>query len=375
VKPLAEQTLYEILEVPFDAPEAEIVKAWDRVSSIYGPGSLATYTLMAPEEVALLGQRLEEALTILLDPVERQRYDASLSRTAVPRAGRAEDVSGCLRRAPRPAALPPIIPALVTPPAPPVAALALDPVPLVAQPGVAEPVPVPEAVAEPVAAEQRLLPEIAESARESAPAEVAPPPATEEVEPARPVEAPAAETPPATEVLEAPAVSETPPAPEVRTAILLSDAVAEIAPEPVSPATPPVPIQLATPVPVSPPFAAVAEPPAPTPLPARAASQPVAAPPAPAPRPAVVPEGTRFTGDVLRRTREARGITVQQMSERTKITRHHIENLEGDRYDKLPAVVYLRGILMAIAKELRLDGQKVARSYLEAMTEAAQERR
>ena len=86
-------------------------------------------------------------------------------------------------------------------------------------------------------------------------------------------------------------------------------------------------------------------------------------------------EGARFNGDALRRTREARGITVQQMCERTKITRHHIENLELDRYDKLPASVYLRGILMALAKELRLDGQKVARSYFEAMAEAQRAKR
>jgi cytoskeletal protein RodZ len=101
---------------------------------------------------------------------------------------------------------------------------------------------------------------------------------------------------------------------------------------------------------------------------------PSAAPPR-APRPSekdiFVHEGTRYTGDVLRRAREARGLTLQALSDRTKITRHHIENLEADRYDKLPAPVYLRGILLAIAKELRLDGQRVARSYAEALAAAA----
>ncbi|MFL5272966.1 MAG: helix-turn-helix domain-containing protein, partial [Anaeromyxobacteraceae bacterium] len=82
-------------------------------------------------------------------------------------------------------------------------------------------------------------------------------------------------------------------------------------------------------------------------------------------------ESTQFSGDVLRRAREARGLTVQQLCERTKITRHHIEHLEADRYDKLPAMVYLRGILVAVSKELRLDGQKVARSYLDAIAAAS----
>jgi hypothetical protein len=80
-----------------------------------------------------------------------------------------------------------------------------------------------------------------------------------------------------------------------------------------------------------------------------------------------VPEGSAWTGEMLRRVRESRGITVQQMAERTRITRHHLENIEQDRFTALPAPVYLRGIIMSLARELRLDGQKVARSYLDRM--------
>jgi cytoskeletal protein RodZ len=53
------------------------------------------------------------------------------------------------------------------------------------------------------------------------------------------------------------------------------------------------------------------------------------------------------------------------VSERTKVTRHHIENIEAERFDQLPVPVYLRGILVAVARELRLDGAKVAKSYME----------
>jgi cytoskeletal protein RodZ len=70
--------------------------------------------------------------------------------------------------------------------------------------------------------------------------------------------------------------------------------------------------------------------------------------------------------------RESRGLTIQQISERTKVTRHHIENIEADRYGLLPASVYLRGILLGIARELRLDGQRVARSYLGRIASAAE---
>ncbi|HVP67789.1 MAG TPA: helix-turn-helix domain-containing protein [Anaeromyxobacteraceae bacterium] len=81
--------------------------------------------------------------------------------------------------------------------------------------------------------------------------------------------------------------------------------------------------------------------------------------------PAVPEEGAPWTGDLLRRAREGRGLSVMQISERTKVTRHHIENIELDRFEKLPAAVYLRGILMSLARELRLDSQRVARSYLD----------
>ena len=88
---------------------------------------------------------------------------------------------------------------------------------------------------------------------------------------------------------------------------------------------------------------------------------------APAPDEAPPPSpGAAFTGGALRQAREARGLTLQQLSDRTRITRHHLENVEADRYERLPATVYLRGILTSVAKELRLDAGEVARSYLAA---------
>jgi hypothetical protein len=120
-----------------------------------------------------------------------------------------------------------------------------------------------------------------------------------------------------------------------------------------------------TPVPVAPPFAAVHGEPAPQADPAPAAA-PAAAAARPAPPPSATPAGP-WTGAALRAVREARGLSVAQLAERTRVTRHHLENVEGEQYERLPAVVYLRGILMAVAKELRLDGQKVSRSYLDAM--------
>jgi hypothetical protein len=196
LKRFLDQSLYELLEVSPSATPEEIVRAHERARSLYGPGSLAAYTLLTPEMAAELARRIEEAREVLLDPEARAAYDARLP-----------------------------------------------------------------------------------------------------VEEARPARAPA-------------------------------DAVAP------------------------PPQAAVAAP---------------AHPPGEeAPRkPFVAPEGASWTGALLREAREARGLTVVQMAERTKVSRIHIECVEEERFEQLPVAVYLRGIVMCLARELRLDGQKVARSYLE----------
>lgn len=267
MKRLTEQSLYEILEVPPDAGPPEIESAYARARELYGPGSLATYSLAAPEEASLLADRIEEARRVLLDPDARARYDSRLAAeaTATEAAVRiAATGSGAVASGPQ---RPWVVPA----PAPPIVAPLAAPAPVVSEPA-------PVAVSEPA------------------------PPA-----------------PPALAAPEPPAA----PAP------------------PAIPAAPAGPIQLQHEVQAAPP-----------------------------PREFPVPDGAVWTGEALRKVRESRGLTVREVCDRTKITRYHLENIEGDRFSLLPAAVYLRGILVAVAWELRLDGQKVARSYLERMSVA-----
>ena len=200
MNPLAQQSLYEVLEIPRSATPDEVERAYERALAMYGPGSLVTYTLLAPEDAAQLARRIEDARAVLLDPEARAAYDAGLPGDAL----RAE--------APDPAARRP-------------------------EPG-------------------------------AGPRAVPPPP-------------PAAEPPPF-----------------------------------------------------------------------------------------VPPEGSPWTGEILRQARESRGLTVLQVAERTRITRHHIENIEAERFERLPVAVYLRGFLLSLARELRLDATKVARSYLERVAAA-----
>jgi len=82
-----------------------------------------------------------------------------------------------------------------------------------------------------------------------------------------------------------------------------------------------------------------------------------------------IPSDAEFNGELLRRVREARGYTLQQVADRTRISSRHLENVEADRYPALPAQVYLRGILMNLARELGLDPLRVSRSYLALASE------
>ncbi|WP_404363040.1 helix-turn-helix domain-containing protein [Corallococcus coralloides] len=87
------------------------------------------------------------------------------------------------------------------------------------------------------------------------------------------------------------------------------------------------------------------------------------------PRGVDIPADAEFNGELLRRVREARGLTIQQLADRTRISVRHLENVEADRYTALPTTVYLRGILMNLARELGLDPLRVSKSYLALFSE------
>jgi curved DNA-binding protein CbpA len=86
---------------------------------------------------------------------------------------------------------------------------------------------------------------------------------------------------------------------------------------------------------------------------------------APRPRAIDIPPDAEFSGELIRQVRESRGLTLQQIADRTRISMRHLENIEADRYAALPAPVYLRGFLTNIARELGLDQARVAKSYLQ----------
>jgi len=108
-----------------------------------------------------------------------------------------------------------------------------------------------------------------------------------------------------------------------------------------------------------------AEPPA---APRHAAEAAAPGPPPPADRADAAPtepppSGGGFDGVALRRAREAKGISLDALSHRTRIRKALIEAVEGERFGALPAKVFVRGFVFAIAGQLGLDPETVWASY------------
>jgi flagellar biosynthesis protein FlhG len=70
-----------------------------------------------------------------------------------------------------------------------------------------------------------------------------------------------------------------------------------------------------------------------------------------------------WDGARLRRARLMRGVEVEDVATATKISPAYLRFLEEERFDDLPAVVYVRGFVAAYARYLGLDAAQVSRSY------------
>src|SRR5690625_2001180 len=69
-------------------------------------------------------------------------------------------------------------------------------------------------------------------------------------------------------------------------------------------------------------------------------------------------------GQTLRHARESLGLTIRDMAEITRIQKVWLECIEHDRYDEMPAEVFIRGFLRNYTRELRLDEDMIFDQYL-----------
>lgn len=75
---------------------------------------------------------------------------------------------------------------------------------------------------------------------------------------------------------------------------------------------------------------------------------------------------TEWDGEFLKKVREYKKITVSKMSEITKINSYYVTAVENMDAGNLPAIVFVRGYVVQIAKALGLDEKKVADSYMKS---------
>ena len=78
----------------------------------------------------------------------------------------------------------------------------------------------------------------------------------------------------------------------------------------------------------------------------------------------------QWSGAALRRIREARRITLEDLSDYTRISRTYLQALEDDDFNKLPALVYVRGFLQQVSKRLKLPIETVSIAYLSRLKNA-----
>jgi cytoskeletal protein RodZ len=68
-------------------------------------------------------------------------------------------------------------------------------------------------------------------------------------------------------------------------------------------------------------------------------------------------------GDKLKREREMRGVTLDEIAESTKIARRHLEALETEDFASLPGGVFNKGFVRAYARFIGIDEDEAVADY------------
>ncbi|MGA3292545.1 MAG: helix-turn-helix transcriptional regulator [Candidatus Acidiferrales bacterium] len=68
-------------------------------------------------------------------------------------------------------------------------------------------------------------------------------------------------------------------------------------------------------------------------------------------------------GEHLKRERELRGVSLQEVSAATRISTRFLEAIENEQWDQLPGGVFNRGFIRAIARFLGLDEDGLIAEY------------
>lgn len=75
-----------------------------------------------------------------------------------------------------------------------------------------------------------------------------------------------------------------------------------------------------------------------------------------------------YSGKLIKKVREQRGLSVEELAQATKITSHYIEEIEAEDFKQLPGRTFLRGYLKLIARKLELDAEALTSGYFTRMS-------
>src|SRR3954453_10562263 len=76
-------------------------------------------------------------------------------------------------------------------------------------------------------------------------------------------------------------------------------------------------------------------------------------------------------GERLKREREMRNVSLEEIAESTKIGKRNLEALETEDFDKLPGGIFNKGFVRAYAKYLGLDEDQAVTDFLAAENAAS----
>ncbi|MBW2333985.1 MAG: helix-turn-helix domain-containing protein [Deltaproteobacteria bacterium] len=78
---------------------------------------------------------------------------------------------------------------------------------------------------------------------------------------------------------------------------------------------------------------------------------------------------TSVTGNNIKTIRTTKEMTLEEIFKQTNISRETLEDIEEERFEKLPALVYLKGFLKAYAKILHVDQTEMEDGYVKRYLE------
>ncbi len=77
-----------------------------------------------------------------------------------------------------------------------------------------------------------------------------------------------------------------------------------------------------------------------------------------------------FDGPFIQKIRHYKNINLEQLSEKSKISKSYLLAIESHDFESLPAKVFVRGFVIQVAKLLILETEKVASSFMKIFDDA-----